>query len=87
MRYSHLTDDELWRGMAENSDAMSQIAKNQIDLAEGRIGMKDPAAGAQLMISNVRQIAHLRREYDNYYSELRRRYPGKGAAPKSKRGR
>jgi hypothetical protein len=87
MRYSHLTDAELWRGMAENSDAMSQIAKNQIDLAEGRIGMKDPAAGAQLMISNVRQIAHLRREYDNYYSELQRRYPGKGAAPKSKRGR
>jgi hypothetical protein len=73
MRYSHLTDDELWRGMAENSDAMSQIAKNQIDLAEGRIGMKDPATGAQLMISNVRQIAHLRREYDNYFSELQRR--------------
>ena len=41
--------------MAENSDAMSQIAKNQIDLAEGRIGMKDPATGAQLMISNVRR--------------------------------
>ena len=61
MRYSHLTDDELWRGMAENSDSMSQIAKNQIDLAEGRIGMKDTDTKVELMISSVREIAHLRR--------------------------
>ena len=82
-----MTDDELWRGMAKNSGAMSQIAKNQIDLAEGRIGMKDTDTRVQLMISNVRQIADLRREYDDYFAELQQRYPGKGAAPKSKRGR
>ena len=35
MRSSHLTDDDLWRAIAENTDAMSIVIEKQIELDLG----------------------------------------------------
>ena len=32
MRSTHLTDDDLWRSIANNTDAMSALIEEQIEL-------------------------------------------------------
>ena len=32
MRSTHLTDDDLWRAIANNTDAMSALIEEQIEL-------------------------------------------------------
>ena len=70
MRCANLSDDELWRAIAENTNAMSVLVNELFEL--GRI------AGA----ANDRQrmIDKFQREYQELTAELRRRYPAASAA-------
>jgi 5-methylcytosine-specific restriction endonuclease McrBC regulatory subunit McrC len=69
VQYSHLTDDELWRAVVKNTDAISVLFDQQREA--GIRGLPDVERSAMLSIS--RAIDRLEREYQDYASELRRR--------------
>jgi hypothetical protein len=69
----NLTDDELWRAIAENTNAMSALVNEQLGLDEG-ITPNDPDKRAELMRSHLQTIDKYQREYQDYTAELRRRY-------------
>ena len=67
MQYSHLTDDDLWRAVTKNTNAMSVLFEQQHQA--GIRGLPDKSA-----ISSIsRAIDRLEQEYQDYASELRRR--------------
>jgi len=70
VRCINLSDEELWRAIAENTNAMSVLVNELFE--SGRI------AGA----ANDRQrmINKFQREYQELTAELRRRYPAASAA-------
>ena len=74
MRHVGLTDDQLWQAIAENTNAMSGLLHQQLELDE-KLGAADPADRAKLMCSHLEAINQYQREYRNYTAELRRRYP------------
>jgi hypothetical protein len=65
-----LTDDELWRAIANNTDTFSTLLREQLGL-NGRPG------GLQTMLaqSHAQTISALERQYRIYTAELRRRHP------------
>jgi hypothetical protein len=69
MQYSHLTDDELWRAVTKNTNAISVLFDQQREA--GLRGLPDFERGAMLSIS--RAIDRLEQEYQDYASELRGR--------------
>jgi hypothetical protein len=70
-----LRDDELWRAIAENTDAMSALVHEQVKL-EASIGAPDdPDSLTVLMRSNAQKIDNFERQYHDFAAELRRRYP------------
>jgi len=71
----HLTDDELLRAIAENTDAMSVLVHQQLELDAGFGAPDDPDSRAKLMLSNVQTIDKYHSEYRNFAAELRRRHP------------
>jgi hypothetical protein len=71
----NLTDDELWRAIAENTNAMSALVHEQIELDAGVGAAIGPDSRAKHMLSNVQTIDRYHREYRDYTTELRRRYP------------
>lgn len=73
MRLVHLTDDELWRAIAENTNAMSELIDRQLEIAD-EIGVAPPVHRADLMGSDLAMINRYQREYRDYTTELRRRY-------------
>jgi hypothetical protein len=73
VRSLHLTDDDLWRAIADNTDAMSIIIEKQIEL-DARSGA-DPDTRQKLMHSNVQAIDNYNCQYRDYIAEVRRRYP------------
>jgi hypothetical protein len=66
VQYSHLTDDELWRAVVKNTNAISVLFDQQREA--GIRGLPDERS-AMLSISRV--IDRLEREYQDYASELR----------------
>jgi len=70
-----LTDDELWHAIAENTDEMSALVQQQVELDAG-FGAPDPDSRAELMASNGQMINRHHRDYQDYVAEIRRRYPG-----------
>ena len=74
MRSSHLTDDDLWRAIANNTDAMSALIEEQNEL-DAKWGPSDPAARQKLILFNVQAINNYDRQYRDVISEIRRRYP------------
>jgi hypothetical protein len=67
VQYSHLADDDLWRAVTKNTNAMSVLFDQQHEA--GIRGLPDSSA-----ISSIsRAIDRLEREYQDYASELRRR--------------
>jgi hypothetical protein len=62
VRYSLLTDDELWRAITKNTNAMSALFDQQ------RESETSALRGATMVIDN------LERQYQDYAAELRRRY-------------
>jgi hypothetical protein len=69
----NLPDDELWRAIAENTNAMSALVDEQLEINE-LIGAADPADRATLLRTYLDTINQFRRDYRDCAAELRRRY-------------
>ena len=74
MRSSQLTDDALWRVIADNTDAMSVLIEKQFELG-AEAGAPDPDSRQKLMLFNVQAIDNYNRQYRDCIAEIRRRYP------------
>ena len=74
MRSSQLTDDDLWRVIADNTDAMSVLIEKQFAL-DAQAGTPDPDTRQKLMLFNVQAIDNYNRQYRDCIAEIRRRYP------------
>jgi hypothetical protein len=71
MRHVKLTDDELWRAIAQNTDEMSELV-HQFD-TDVRMGIFFlPCARSRSYLEAVNKFE---REYQEYTAELRRRHP------------
>jgi DNA repair ATPase RecN len=68
-----LTDDELWRVIAENTNAMSAAIHQQMELGE-KTGETDDPDRAHQMRSRLEAISRYQREYRDCTAELRRRH-------------
>ena len=68
-----LTDDQLWRVIAENTNAMSAAIHQQMELG-GKIGETDDPDRANQMRSRLEVISRYQREYRDCTAELRRRH-------------
>ncbi len=74
MQSVNLTDEQLWRAITENTNAMTALILQQLGL--------DPAVNtpngiirqAKLRESNAERIGKLDRNYQEYTAELRRRH-------------
>jgi hypothetical protein len=74
VRSSQLTDDALWRVIADNTDAMSILIEKQFEL-DADAGTPDPDTRQKLMLFNVQAIDNYNRQYRDCIAEIRRRYP------------
>jgi hypothetical protein len=74
VRSLHLSDDELWRAIAQNTDAISALIEKQFEL-DGGFGAPDPDTRQELMLCNVQTIDKYHREYRDFIAEVHRRYP------------
>ena len=68
------TDDELWRAIAQNTNAMSALVYRRLELNAGINTRNDVIQRTQLVQSNGETISKLERNYREYTDELRRRY-------------
>jgi hypothetical protein len=73
MKCANLTDDDLWSGIAQNTNAMSLLFVEHREL-DASIEV-DPDRRADLMRSHLETVSKLMREYHEYTAELRRRHP------------
>ena len=73
MQCIDLTDDELWRAIAENTNAMSRLVYQQLEF-DAYIGPNDPYRGS-LMRFFLERANKFQRQYQDCTAELRRRYP------------
>jgi len=75
MQCVNLTDDDLWRGIAENTNAMSLLFQEHREL-DAAIDA-DPNRREDLLElnSHFETANKLLHEYHDYTAELRRRYP------------
>jgi len=69
-----LTDDELWRAITNNTNALSIIVEKQLELDTG-LGVPDSDTRLERLLFNVQAIDKYHREYKDYIAEVRRRYP------------
>jgi hypothetical protein len=74
MQCVNLTDDELWRAIAQNTNAMSALVYRRLELDAGNT-RNGAIHQARLMQSNAETISKLEYNYREYTAELRRRYP------------
>jgi hypothetical protein len=74
VRSTHLTDDDLRRAIANNTDAVSALIEKQIELNTQR-GTSDPTSRQKLILFNVQSINNYNRQYRDFIAEIRRRYP------------
>jgi hypothetical protein len=70
MQFAKLTDDELWRGIAQNTEAMSALARRQLKLNAANACAIHPGVRADL----IHLANRIDRRYREYAAELRRRY-------------
>jgi ATP-dependent protease HslVU (ClpYQ) peptidase subunit len=70
VRCVNLSDDELWRAIAENTNAMSALINELFELG----GFAGAANDRRRMIDRFQN------EYQELTAELRRRYPAASAA-------
>ena len=68
-----LTDEQLWRAIAENTDEMSALVDQQFELAAAN-GALDIGRRGNLRQLNAQRINTLQRQYQAFTTELRRRY-------------
>jgi hypothetical protein len=68
----HLTDDELWRAIADNTNALSALIEKECGW--------DAELAAPAIVDTLNSISVCRadayyREYRDYIAEVRRRHP------------
>jgi hypothetical protein len=73
VRSLHLTDDQLRRAIADNTDAISALIEKQSELDAG-LG-PDPNTRRNLMRFNIQTMNNYHREFREFIAELRRRHP------------
>ena len=73
MQVENLTDEQLWRAIAQNTNAMSALILRQLELVAVNT-ISDSIRQAKLRESNAKRIDKLARNYQEYTAELRRRY-------------
>ena len=73
MQCVDMTDDELWRVITRNTDAMSSLFQEHRELDASTDAGSDTRA--ELMRSHLDAASKLLSEYHAYTAELRRRYP------------
>ena len=73
MQSENLTDEQLWRAIAQNTKAMTALIHQQLELAAVTT-ISDSIRQAKLRESNAERIGKLERNYREYAAELRRRY-------------
>lgn len=70
MQCANMTDDELWRAISQNTEAMADLVRQ---MSESKTGSN---AGTRTnRVSNAQTINTLEQQYRTYTAELRRRYP------------
>ena len=74
MQCVNLTDDELWRGIAQNTNAISVLIHQQLELDAAFNPSNDIVRRAR-RVQSKDTISKLQRKYQEYAAELRRRYP------------
>jgi endonuclease III len=73
MQSENATDEQLWRAIARNTNAMTALINQQLELAAVHT-ISDSIRQANLRESNAARIGKLARNYQEYTGELRRRY-------------
>ena len=73
VQVENLTDEQLWRAIAQNTNAMTALIHQQLELAAVNT-ITDSIRQAKLRESNAERIGKLARNYREYTAELRRRY-------------
>jgi hypothetical protein len=73
MQSENLTDEQLWRAIARNTNAMTALIHQQFELAAVNT-TSDTIRQAKLRESNAERIGKLEGNYREYTAELRRRY-------------
>ena len=73
MQSANRTDEQLWRAIAQNTNAMTALIHRQLELASVNT-ITDSIRQAKLRESNAETIDKLARNYQEYTAELRRRY-------------
>jgi hypothetical protein len=74
MKSENLTDEQLWRGIARNTNAMTALIHQLLELDPAVNTLTDGIRQAKLRESNTERIGKLERNYREYTAELRRRY-------------
>ena len=74
MQVENLTDEQLFRGLARNTNAMTALIHQQLELDPAVNTLSDTIRQAKLRESNTGRIGKLERNYREYTAELRRRY-------------
>jgi hypothetical protein len=73
MQFENATDEQLWRAIARNTNAMTALINQQLELAAVHT-ISDSIRQAKLRETNAERIGKLARNYQEYTAELRRRY-------------
>ncbi len=71
----NLTDDELWRAIAVNTNALSLLVEQRIELDTKIAASNEPESRARLLRVHLDVVSRFQSEYREYTAELRRRYP------------
>jgi hypothetical protein len=74
MHSVNLTDEELWRAIAQNTNAMTALIQLQLELDPAANTLSDTIRQAKLRETNAERIGKLARNYQEYTAELRRRH-------------
>jgi hypothetical protein len=80
MQSENLSDEQLWRAIAQNTNAMTALIHRQLELAAVKT-ITDSIRHAKLRESNSEIIDRLARNYREYTAELRRRYSLESEGP------
>jgi hypothetical protein len=71
MQCVNLTDDQLWRALARNTEKLSALIHQQLELDDA----DSATIHSRVRVDLTRFASRFQREYRQYADELRRRYP------------
>ena len=74
MQSVNLTDEQLWRAIAQNTNAMTALIHQHLELDPAVNTLSDTIRQAKLRETNAERIGKLARNYQEYTAELRRRH-------------